>query len=293
MDTGAWETRHGTAYGCTSWERACRQGDLLVAWYDERQIGRRARPKWPWRSALNTEVARLLWRTAREGGSLVDDVPLADAARYDAAESPTEAGRVVRAHLADGTPRHRPPGSAPTLGYRVRELRATPDWEHGDWTESLTRARRAMRRADDLRASGAWRPTAEDRSAGRRTGLDRDPPGSTTAAPADPVPGRLGRASRLVRLGPVLSAVAGTLSCADGGRPGPVAEVLEAAARACEALRAGTEEVERLWEGRSHEPADPAEWELSRVPPALKDQAEETEDLLRVVAAFLWTLACG
>ena len=329
METDGWESGHRAAYGCGAWERACHQGGLLVAWYEENDGGfggpagrvfedPAPRVKWPWGGSRAT-LGLLLWRAARGAGVLVDDVdlvdvlrpcgsgsgvadltagPLPDAVRdgrpgLGDVRSSARALRVLRAHVADDSPRRRPAGVRVTVGYRVREVRATPDWDRGDWPAAIALARAAVQRADRLREAGTWQPTARDRSAGSRLGLDREAAGSRSAASGGRAPGRLDRASRLVRLGTAMSAVADALPCDGTGRPGPLAEVLAVTARACGVLRTSTEEVTRLWTAEPVEPADPAGWELSRVPHALDVQTEETEHLVRAVDVFLWLLACG
>ncbi|GAA4984721.1 hypothetical protein GCM10025734_07750 [Kitasatospora paranensis] len=199
---------------------------------------------------------------------------------------------VLQANLAADLPRHHPVEVQRTLGYRVRELRATPDWEHGDWPALLALARQAMQRADDLRAAATWQPTDHDRFVAGRTGpkLER---ATAPAGPAGPGPSWLERASRLVRAGTALAATADALPSADDGRPGPLAEVLGATALACAALRTSAEEIERLWRTEPREPADPEIWERARVPHALQVQTEETGHVVTAVAVFLWLLACS
>ena len=327
MDVDGWEAEHRAAYDRGAWERACDQAGLLVAWYTERDLGLGApaprrfhadpgpRPKWPWGSRRHT-LGLVLWRTAHDAGFLVDDVllvdalrhcgpradtltagPLPDAARTAAvgvagAESVAGIGPVLRAHLGADPRQPRPGGVRLTVGYRVRELRATPDWEGGDWPAALALVREAMRRADDLRDEGRWHPTARERSAGARIGLDRGPAGGPTAS-GGRTPSWTARASHLVGLAAALAAAADTLPDDGRGRPGPLARVLGATADACAGLRTSAEEVRRLWTDEPDEPADPAGWELSRVPGALRVQTEETEDLVRAVSVFLWILACG
>lgn len=322
-----WESRHWAAYGCGAWERACHQAGLLIAWYEEQGLllgappARRfsARPapwpKWPWGSRRQN-LGLLLWRAAHDAGILVDQVPLADTTRfYDpgarpladgpvpegartggigigSAESMAGVEPVLRAHLAADLPRPRPAEVRPTLGYRVREVRATPDWQGGDWPAALVLAREAMRRADDLRQQGTWQPTAQERSTGTRTGLDRELTTRHTTT-ADPAPSWLTRASHLLHVTASLSGAADTLPRDSHGNPGPLAEVLTTTARACARLQPSTAEVERLWAAEPHPPANPASWEPHHVPDALRDQTEETEDLVRATAVFLWLLACG
>ncbi|MER5410320.1 hypothetical protein [Streptomyces sp. NPDC002769] len=327
VDVDGWESGHRAAYGCGAWERACRQGALLAGWYEEQDRGLGAptprrfhahsgpRAKWPWGSGPHT-VGLLLWRAAHDAGILVDEILLADTLRYcDPAAVPLAAGplpdaarmggigvgsaesvagirHVLQAHVAPEHLQPRPAGARLTVGYRVREVLATPDWERGDWPAALVPARQAMGRADDLRERGTWEPTARERSTGARIGLDREP------ADARPVPGGRAsgwraRAARLVHLADALSTDADTLPRDSQGTPGPLAQVLVATARACERLRTSAEEVGRLWAAEPHEPADPASWELAHVPDALRVQTEETDDLVRAVAVFLWVLACS
>ncbi|WP_393074129.1 hypothetical protein [Streptomyces sp. LN704] len=324
MDVDGWESGHRAAYGCGAWERACRQGGLLAAWYEEQERGLHApaprrtharsgrRAKWPWGSGPHT-VGLLLWRAAHDAGILVDEVLLADTLRYcdpeavplaagplpdaarmggigvGSAESVAGVSHVLRAHVATELPQPRPAGVRLTLGYRVRELLATPDWERGDWPATLVLARQAMGRADDLRERGTWQPTARERSTWARIGRDLEPAGER-AAPGGRGSGWPARAARLVDLADALSTDADTLPRDSQGSPGPLAQVLVATARACDALRASAEEIGRLWAAEPHEPADPASWELAHVPGALRVQTEETDDLVRAVAVFLWVL---
>ncbi|MFE2530933.1 hypothetical protein [Streptomyces sp. NPDC059371] len=348
MDRNGWEPGHQVAYGCGAWERAGHQARLLVAWYDERDgglgpgvspwfsAGPGARVKWPWGSARHNTLGLLFWRAAYDAGILVDQVPLADALSYCAqGAEPLDTGpvpdaarksgigvgsaasvagirHVLQAHVEADLPRPRPAGVRLTLGYRVRESRATPDWDLGDWPGALARARRAMGQADDLRERGAWRPTDQERSAGGRLGHDLERSLRTPAASGHPAPSWLERASRLAATAAALSGAAGTLLGAgreeatrDGMRrddagwgsdgrddAGPLVRVLGTAADACARLSSSTEEIGRLWEAEGpHEPSDRASWELSHVPGALLEQTEETEDLMRVLAAYLWVLA--
>ncbi|MFD8999415.1 hypothetical protein ACFV0T_00245 [Streptomyces sp. NPDC059582] len=327
VNVEAWESRHWAAYGCGAWERACHQAGLLVAWHEEQGLLLGAPPprrfsahpapraKWPWGSRRHN-VGLLLWRAAHDAGILVDQVPLADTMRYydpgthplasgpvpdaartsglgiGSAESMAGVKPVLQAHITADLPRPRPAGVRPTLGYRVRELRATPDWEGGDWPTALVLVREATRRADDLRQQGTWQPTARERSTGTRTGLDRELTARHTT-PGNPAPSWLARASHLVDLTAALSGDADTLPCDSLGNPGPLAEVLTTTARACAWLQPSTGEIERLWAAEPRPPADPASWEPHHVPEALRAQTEETEDLVRATAVFLWILACS
>ncbi|MFJ3754947.1 hypothetical protein [Streptomyces sp. NPDC090080] len=329
-DADRWEARHRAAYGCGAWERACRQGGLMTAWYREQdplfgaQASRRsaasdpgARVKWPWGSGPHT-LGLLLWRAARDAGILVDEVLLADVLRHcDPASAPAAAGpmpvgardggigvgaadavagarQVLLAHLTPGRPRAGSAGERPaaTVGYRVREILATPDWEAGDWPAVIAQARQAMRRADDLRERGAWRPGAGERSLYGRLALDREP-ADGTGTPEGRIPDWLARATHLAGLADVLSTAAAALPDGEGGEPAPSAQVLAATARACAGLRPGSEEVRFLWAAEPQRPRDPADWESARVPDALRDRTEETRDLVRSLSAFLWALACA
>ncbi|MFF2365286.1 hypothetical protein ACFVU0_21700 [Streptomyces sp. NPDC058122] len=343
MDRNGWEPGHQVAYGCGAWERASHQARLLVAWYDERDgglgpgVSQRfsadpgARVKWPWGSARHSTLGLLFWRAAYDAGILVDRVPLADALSYCAQgaepldtgpvpDAAREAGigvgsassvagirHVLQAHVEADLPRPRPAGVRLTLGYRVRESRATPDWDTGDWPAALARARRAMGQADDLRERGTWRLTDQERSVGGRLGRDLERSLGTPAASGHPAPSWLERASRLAATAAELSGAAGTLLGAGregtmpdgagwgtGGRDdaGPLVKVLGATADACARLSASTEEIGHLWEAEEpHGRSDRASWELSHVPCALLEQTEETEHLVRALAAFLWVLA--
>jgi hypothetical protein len=329
VDMDGWESRHQVAYGCGAWERACHQARLLVAWHDERDLGfgapvpRRSyadpgpRVKWPWGSARHSTVGLLMWRVAYEAGVLVDEVPLADALRYcvqgadpldtgplpdaareagigvGSAESVAGIRHVLQAHVEPDPASPRPNEARLTLGYRVRELRATPDWDRGDWPAALTAARQAMGRADDLRERGTWQPTDQERSVGARIGRDWEPPADTAAAFGRPASSWLERASRLAGTAAASAVAAGLLPSDERGSTSPLAQVLDATAGACGRLGAGTEEIGRLWAAEPYEPADRASWELSHVPGALLVQTEETEHLVRAVAVFLWVLACG
>ncbi|MFD1275254.1 hypothetical protein ACFQ51_37970 [Streptomyces kaempferi] len=159
----------------------------------------------------------LLWRAAHDAGILVDEILLADTLRYchpeavplaagplpdaarmggigvGSAESVAGVRHVLRAHVAAELPRPRPAGVRLTLGYRVREVLATPDWERGDWLATLVLARQAMGRADDLRERGAWQPTARERSTWARTGLDREPAANAPPRETGCRAGRRGR----------------------------------------------------------------------------------------------------
>ncbi|MFJ9348269.1 hypothetical protein [Streptomyces sp. NPDC101237] len=328
-DEDRWEARHRAAYGCGAWERARRQGGLMTAWHREQDpllgpAARRsgasaadARVKWPWGSGPHT-LGLLLWRAAHEAGILVDEVLLADVLPYcDPASAPAAAAatpdgardggigvggadavaaarQVLLAHLTPDRPRAvfadaRP---AATVGYRVRELLASPDWEAGDWPAVIASARQAMRRADDLRERGAWRPGAGERSLYGRLSLDREP-ADGTGAPEDRLPDWPARATHLAGLADVLSEAAAALPVGDGGAPAPAAQVLAATARACAGLRSGSEETRFLWAAEPRRPRDPAAWEAAHVPDALRVQIEETRDLVRSLSAFLWTLACA
>ncbi|MFF8532413.1 hypothetical protein ACF07B_10710 [Streptomyces sp. NPDC015532] len=342
MDMNGWQSGHQVAYGCGAWERARHQARLLVAWYDERDHGlgtpgpRRfsadpgPRVKWPWGSARHDTLGLLLWRAAYDPGILVDQVLLPDALRHCAeGAEPLDAGpvpeaarsagigvgsaasvagirHVLQAHVEADLPRPRPAGARLTLGYRVRESRATPDWDLGDWPTALTRARQAMGRADDLRERGTWKPTDDERSAGARIGRGLERPAPSPAASGHPAPRWLERASRLTATADTLTATAATLLGAgrdharqdDAGRDdaSPLAAVLGTTADACARLRADTEEIGRL--RAAEEPCAPSDraaweraWELSHVPGALLEQTEETEDLVRALAVFLWILA--
>ncbi|MGW2964577.1 hypothetical protein ACWDGI_39820 [Streptomyces sp. NPDC001220] len=336
LDADGWESRHRAAYGRGAWERACRQGGLMVAWHQEQDLhfgaltARRfasdpgARVKWPWGSGQHT-LGLLLWRTAYDAGILVDEVPLADVMRYcDPAAAALAAGPmpdaarvggigvggveavagvrpVLLAHLTPDLPRSAPAGVRPTatVGYRVRELLATPDWDRGDWPAVIALARQAMQRADALRERGTWQPGARERTLCGRMSLDREP-ADGSGAPGGRAPSWLARATHLVGLADVLSGGADVLSGAAGGIPAdgggppePLAQVLDATARACAGLRTSTEEVRFLWEAEPEEPRDPADWELTHVPDALRVQTEETRELIRTLSVFLWVLACA
>lgn len=339
MDTNEWEPGHRIAYGCGAWERARHQARLLVAWYDERDggLGPRmsprfstdpgARVKWPWGSTRHDTLGLLLWRAACDPGILVDQVLLADALRYCAqGAEPLDTGpmpeaartagigvgsaasvagirHVLQAHVEADLPRPRPAGVRLTLGYRVRESRATPDWDLGDWPTALTQARQAMGRADDLRERGTWKPTDHERSTGARIGHGLEQPARPPAASGHPAPSWLERASRLTAAADTLTATADMLTAtADtllgAGRDdaSPLVTVLGATADACARLKADTEEIGRLWAAEGpREPSDRAAWEvaweLSHVPGALLEQTEETEHLVRALAVFLWVLA--
>ncbi|MFF3405096.1 hypothetical protein ACFYW8_02500 [Streptomyces sp. NPDC002742] len=329
VDVEGWESGHQVAYGCGAWERACHQARLLVAWHEECDRGFGApvprrfyadpgpRVKWPWGAARHTTVGLLLWRTAFEAGVLVDEVVLADALRHcvqgadalDAGPLPDGAhgagigvgsaasvagiGHVLRAHAEADPPRARPSGVRLTLGYRVRELRATPDWELGDWPAALALARQAMGRADDLREQGTWQPTDQERSVAARICRDLEPPPGTSGALGRPATSWLERASRLAETAAVLSSTADALPRDARGSAGPLAQVLGGTADACARLAVSTEEIGRLWAAEPHEPADPASWEPSHVPGALVTQTEETEHLVRAVAVFSWVLVCS
>ncbi|MFF3446675.1 hypothetical protein ACFYXJ_05975 [Streptomyces sp. NPDC002667] len=333
MDRDGWERGHQVAYGCGAWERAGHQARLLVAWYDERDGGLGPglsprfsgnpgmRVKWPWGSGRHNTLGLLFWRAAHDAGILVDQVVLADAMSYCAqGAEPLDAGPVpeaarktgigvgsaasvagiryvLQAHAEADLPRPRPAGVRPTLGYRVRELLATPDWDLGDWPAALARVRHAMGLADEIRESGTWRPTDQELSAGGRLGQDLERSLATPAASGHPAPSWLERAARLAAVTAALSGAADTLL---GARPedarrddqGPLVKVLGFAAEACARLETSTEEIGRLWEAEHpHEPSDRASWELSHVPVAFMEQIEETEHLVRALAAFLWVLA--
>ncbi|MFE2296679.1 hypothetical protein ACFXAW_00620 [Streptomyces sp. NPDC059445] len=353
MDRNGWERRHRIAYGCGAWERAAHQARLLVAWYDERDgglgpgvaprfsAGPGARVKWPWGNARHNTLGLLFWRAAHDAGIPVDQVLLSDAVSYCAqgaepldagpvpdaalktgigvgsAESVAAIRHVLQAHAEADLPRPRPAGVRLTLGYRVRELRATPDWDLGDWPAALAEARRAMGQADDLRERGTWRPTDRERSVGGRLGQDLERSLRTPAASGHPAPRWLERASRLAATGTALSAAAGALlgnaredTRPDATRPdatrrndagsdsagwddaAPLVKVLGTATDACARLAASTEEIGRLWEAEEPpEPPDRSSWELAHIPGALLEQTGETEDLIRALAAFLWVLA--
>ncbi|MEU9131924.1 hypothetical protein AB0D08_28120 [Kitasatospora sp. NPDC048540] len=265
-------------------------------------------PKWPWGSGPHT-VALVFWQAAYEAGILVDQVPLADAVRrcgtgsgppaagplpeaglgggvgFGSPESVAGVGPILRAHATADLPRPRPAGTRLTLGHRVRELRATPDWDGGDWPAALARARRAMQRADDLREQGIRHPTAAERACCGRLRLDRAPARGPATWRA--------RASYLVDLATRLSAAADSLPGDDRGEPGPAAQVLGAVAGACALLSTAVEEIDHLWAAEPQEPADPAGWELLHVPGPLLTQTEETEDLVQAASVFLWLLACS
>ncbi|MFD8736026.1 hypothetical protein ACFV06_14075 [Streptomyces sp. NPDC059618] len=338
MDRNGWEREHQVAYGCGAWERAVHQARLLVAWYGGRDGGLGpgvpsrfpadpgARAKWPWGSGRHNTLGLLFWRAGYDAEVLVDQVVLADAMSYcaqgaeplDAGPLPDAARKtgigvgsaasvaairpVLQAHVEADLPRPRPAQVRLTLGYRVRESLATPDWDLGDWPAALAQVRRAMGLADEMRERGTWRPTDQERSIGGRLGQDLE---RLLAKPADsglPAPSWLGRASRLAAVTAALSGAAGTLL---GDRPedegregtswddaGPLVKALGSAADACARLGASTEEIGRLWEAEEpYEPSDRASWELSHVPAPLLVQTEETEDLVRALAVFLWVLA--
>ncbi|MGC4982493.1 hypothetical protein ACLQ18_17985 [Streptomyces sp. DT193] len=332
MDTNGWQSGHRAAYGCEAWERARHQARLLVAWYDERDHGlgtpqpRRfsadpgPRVKWPWGSARHDTLGLLLWRTAYDPGILVDQVLLADALRHCAqGAEPLDTGpvpeaartagigvgsaasvagirHVLQAHVDADLPRPRPAGVRLTLGYRVRESRATPDWDLGDWPTALARARQAMGRADDLRERGTWKPTDHERSTGARIGHGLEQPARSPAASGHPAPSWLERASRLTATADTLTTAADTLLGTGRDDASPLATVLGTTADACARLKADTEEIGRLWAAEApREPSDraawEAAWELSHVPGALLEQTEETEHLVRALAVFLWVLA--
>ncbi|SEF17485.1 hypothetical protein SAMN05216533_8355 [Streptomyces sp. Ag109_O5-10] len=330
LDADGWESRHRAVYGCGAWERACRQGGLMTAWHQEQDplfgasASRRhgadpgARVKWPWGSGPHT-LGLLLWRTAYDAGILVDEVPLADVLRHcDPAAPPPAAGGpmpaaardggigaggveavarvrpVLLAHLTPELPRTARAGARPaaTVGYRVREILATPDWDHGDWPAVIALARQAMRRADVLREQGTWRPGARERSLYGRVSLDREP-AAVTGARGGRAPGWLARATHLVGLADVLTGAVEALPRDDGGTPEPLVQALQATARACAGLRTSSEEVRQLWAAEPQEPRDAADWELSHVPETLRVQTEETRELVRTLSAFLWTLACA
>lgn len=333
VDRDGWERGHQAAYGCGAWERAGHQARLLVAWYDEHDGGLGpgvspsfsgnpgARVKWPWGSGRHNTLGLLFWRAAHDAGILVDQVALADAMSHCAqGAEPLDAGPVpdaarktgigvgsaasvagisdvLQAHAQADLPRPRPAGVRLTLGYRVRELLATPDWDLGDWPAALARVRHAMGRADETRESGTWRPTDQERSVAGRLGQDLERALAAPAVFGHPERSWVERAARLAAVTTALSGTADTLS---GARPdaarqddtGPLTKVLGSAAEACARLKASTEEIGRLWEAEEpHEPADRASWELSHVPITLMEQIEETEHLVRALAAFLWVLA--
>ncbi|MFE5033293.1 hypothetical protein [Streptomyces sp. NPDC056683] len=132
---------------------------------------------------------------------------------------------------------------------------------------------------------------ARERSLYGRMPLDREP-AAVAGARSGRATGRLARATHLVGLADVLTGAVEAMPRDDIGTPKPLAQALEATARACAGLRTSSEEVRLLWAAEPQEPRDAADWELSHVPETVRVQTEETRELVRTLSAFLWAPAC-
>jgi hypothetical protein len=194
---------------------------------------------------------------------------------------------VLRPHAtADlATPHHI--GPSRTVGYRIRELRASPGWSKGDWPIGHDLARTYMNRAWEYRSSGRWQVTAADLAAVRAAGLDREPVYDYPPTPDTPSPSWLQKAHRLVTLACTLRTAADMVPRTADGYIAPLAMVLDGVGGACSHLRESVQEVERLWAAEPTEPADLASWELSHVPGPLVTQTDQTTYLVHELATWL------
>ncbi|MFF3990630.1 hypothetical protein ACFY0B_39505 [Streptomyces sp. NPDC001797] len=87
--------------------------------------------------------------------------------------------------------------------------------------------------------------------------LDREP-AAVTGAPGGRAPGSPARATHLVGLADVLTGAVEAMPRDDIGTPKPLAQALEATARACAGLRTSGEEVRLVWAAEPQEPRDAA-----------------------------------
>ncbi|MFE4869534.1 hypothetical protein [Streptomyces sp. NPDC056682] len=318
----AWDERHQAAYGKSAWERAAELGDYLHCWHVERTLGlvdlqARARSEKKnkgfqegWR-AERSVLALILWRTALKHDVLVDRALLTDTLFWSeqdllAAELPTAPLGIIpvpsaidpsvlnRASrmLADHGHSYDKPDAqiVPSIGYLVRDLRATPGWTFGDWAESIDRARKHI----DLARVLSTAVSAGDQAAITHTGLDQPPSYDypATPEPSDGLhPSWLQRAHRLITLATTLRTV--TTTTPPGGEP--VSELLTVAfkttADAFEALADTAQELEQEWAAQELHPDETqtsyGDWQAQTVSRAMWKQVDALEGLARDLVSFL------
>ncbi|MFF8618124.1 hypothetical protein [Streptomyces sp. NPDC015350] len=254
-----WESRHRVRYGCGSWACAMAQARACFEWEMDHERGLDLQDRIPLvhaRPALEREwaaqqrlVALILWRAARDHDVLVDEVVLHTLPRYynpgpglellREGPVPAAAGRALDElspdllHQAavlladhafvDTAAPHRG-GPPTTLGYRIRDLRATPGWIEGDWTTGLDLARGYRETAWQKRADGRWQVTQDDLRAAAQASPD------TPAYDYPALPAGLGGyrlwlqdAHHLLAVADTLAAVADTLPRTADGYTGPLA----------------------------------------------------------------------
>lgn len=322
-----WEQRHQDRYGCDSWNRAAMHARIFFDWEMEhdrgidsqeriRLVHARSDAEREWADHKRL-TALVLWRAAYDNGLLVDDVELHTVRRYyntalsgrlladgpipDAArttldrltpEALHQVAVILDSHaLTDSTKLHHV-GPRTTVGYRVRELRSTPGWIEGDWTEDVRTARAYRKQAWQKRDDGSWQVTPADLRAAAQT------------SPAEPaydypavLPGPDGYrlwlqdAHHLVAVGATLTTVADTLPRTADGYIGPLAMVLSGHGAVCRNLRESAEEIERLWAAEPVQPTDLSYWDLSHVPRSLREQTQEAKVLVDELRVWLENLA--
>lgn len=316
-------------YSCGSWARAVKQASLLYEWRLEHDLGLDAQTminhvvqqpeaEGEW-AADRTLLALVLWRTAWEHDALVDSVITADGVRYctpsgaadlfrDSLPAPaaplpprTAAGwesrleAILLEHSAVdlATPHSIRPQRC--LGYRVRELRATPGWGRGDWPTAVRFAHSTIEKAGQARREGRWQAGPTELAAAARVGLNIAPAYDYPPTPAKPDhPTWLQRAHRLIALASTLHAISnGHLPCDHGGFITPLGMVFDACASVFAALRESAEEVEQLWASEREQPADLDYWDLAHVPEPVEQQTAEAEQLAQTLGRYLSGLALG
>jgi len=260
-------------------------------------------------------IAVLLWRAAHDRDVLVDEVELSTLPSYYAPararlllDGPVPAaGREtvqglpsspdLLQHVAAILSRHavldlkRPHRVGPltTVGYRIREIRATPGWSEGDWTVAAALARRSRRTAWEMSSTGRWRVSPVDLQAAAQACPATDPVYDYPCVPVGRDGHRLWlqEAYWLVTFGAALGAVADTLPRTAAGSIGPLAMVLSEHAGACRLLRESVDEIEAAWAAEPENPTDLSYWDLSHVPVPLVEQSIETGALIGELHTWL------
>lgn len=269
-----------------------------------RRVHARPRLAREWNAALRA-VAVVLWKTALERNVLVDHVVMADTMQYatsdgfsrllagpqplEVRERFTEEPRHTRLgvvktieHVLDDVPAQldavlrehayadndTPHSTLPprTVGYRVRELRATPGWATGDWKGSLDLLREDQAKAWDWLQSGRWRVSPEELSAARIVSGVKPAAYDFPPLPRGEHPSWLQRAYHLLSVGTAISEVERTVPRGPDGYLRPLSQVLGGAIGVCAELRVSADEVERLWAREPGQVADPEYWDLLHVP---------------------------
>jgi hypothetical protein len=322
LEKASWEERHQDWYGRDPWDRATRHANVLLTWYLDHT--KRLSDALPWAKERKRDergaFALVLWRTARERDLLIDHTSLADILeRCDASQSTrlleerpsARAYRVIQApeRLARGTLRylsriveghlqaveaHDRSMPAASVGYRVREVIATPGWTFDAWSQSVDDAYTGMRVARNLHMNGPVRISDSVLAKAGHIGLETTPAYDKPAEPAagDPQhPSWLQRAHHLLARATDLDVAADTFE-----RGGESAGMLDFALRRCadalESLQETVRDLEREWASASSnpKPMPHVTWESLYVPSSLHPWLTKLERLVADLAHLLTDL---